>query len=107
MAKKAVIQLRAKTMDKVKQGYARVVQWKDIMYDHPQKLKISPIAAIPHKSKPYRAILDLSFHMTCNGVQFKSVNAATTKQAPPEAMVQLGQTLPRLVHLMAANYNLQ
>ena len=45
--------------------------------------------------------------MTCNGVQFKLVNAATTKQAPPEAMVQLGQTLPLLVHLIAANYNLQ
>ena len=47
--------------NKVAKGQARVVLWDDIKHDHPKQLKISPVAAIPHKSRAYRSILDLSF----------------------------------------------
>ena len=104
LVKKAVIQLRGETNDKVQQGYARVVRWKELRDNLPKNLKISPIAMIPHKSKPFRAILDLSFQLSVKGIRFPSVNSATKKRAPAEAMVQLGQTLPRLIHLLAANY---
>jgi len=38
--------------DKVAKGQARVVLWDDIKHDHPKQLKISLVAAIPHKSAP-------------------------------------------------------
>ena len=37
--------------DKVAKGQARVVLWDDIKHDHPRQLKISPVAAISHKSR--------------------------------------------------------
>jgi hypothetical protein len=48
-----------KVQVKVAKGQARVVLWVDIKGNHPQQLKVSPVAAIPHKSRAYRLILDL------------------------------------------------
>ena len=56
---------------------------------------------LPHKSKPFRCILDLSFTLFHKGVRYSSVNAWTQKMARPEAMVQLGQVIRRIIHLMA------
>lgn len=53
--------LREETEEKVRQGYARVVKWGSIKQHPPGQLKISPIDMIPHKSKRFRCILDLSF----------------------------------------------
>lgn len=103
LAKKAVCQLRQETNDKVKHQYARVVRWGDIKNNIPKKLKISPVAMIPHKSKPYRCILDLSFTLYHEGIKFASVNENTEKLAKPEAMVQLGLVLKRIIHRMALN----
>lgn len=47
------------TLEKVAQGYARLVTWEEIENNLPINLKISPIAAIPHKSHSYHMILDL------------------------------------------------
>ncbi len=47
--------------EKVKTNQAQIVAWDDIKDNPPPQLKISPIPAIPHKSKTYRSILDLSF----------------------------------------------
>lgn len=52
-------------MEKVAQGQARVVLWDDIKDAPPPQLKVSPIALIPHKSRMFRAILDLS-SVICN-----------------------------------------
>jgi hypothetical protein len=43
--------------EKVRTQQARVVEWDSIKDNPPTELKISPIAAIPHKSKAYRSIL--------------------------------------------------
>ena len=51
--KAAVRQLRKETEDKIKHNYARVVKWGDIKKNPPKKLKFSPVAMIPHKSKPF------------------------------------------------------
>jgi hypothetical protein len=37
----------------VKSGQAKLVTWESIKNNPPTKLKISPIAAIPHKSKQF------------------------------------------------------
>ena len=60
---------------------------------------------IPHKSRKFRTILDLSFRLRHRGKLLESVNSATVKQAPAEAMVQLGNCVKRLVATLADNYN--
>ena len=97
--------LRQETADKVTQGYARVVKWSDIKDCHPPQLKLSPVAMIPHKSKAFCCILDLSFGLRHRGKTLASVNSATNKKANPKSMAQLGQCIKRLVSLMAKNYN--
>jgi hypothetical protein len=100
----AIRQLRRETKDKCAQGYARIIRWGDIKNEIPKKLKISPVAMIPHKSKQYRCILDLSFSLFDNGKEYTSVNETTVKQAKPQAMAQLGHCLKRIVSTMADNY---
>ena len=80
--------------NKVAKGQARVVLWEDIKANHPRHLKVSPVAAIPHKSRVYRSILGLSFALRlADGNVVKSVNNTTTKLAPQGAINQLGYSL--------------
>ena len=95
-------QLRAETLEKVEQGYARLVAWDSVKHNPPKTLKISPIAAIPHKSRGFRMILDLSHGVTIAGTRFPSVNEATNPtRAPNESMAELGNVLPRLIFAVA------
>ena len=103
----AAIQLQKETKEKIKHGYARTVQWKDIKDNVPPQLKISPIAMIPHKSRKFRAILDLSFSLYNKGAKHPSVNETTNKMAKAEAMAQLGLSIKRIVSTMAKNHNLE
>ena len=98
----AIEQLRAEVAAKVVAKQARVVRWDDIRNNPPRQLKISPIAMIEHKSKPYRAILDLSFPVTlADNTTHPSVNDATQKMAPQKAIDQLGHSLQRIIHAFA------
>ena len=101
LSKKAGHKLCQETADKITQKYALVVKWGDIKYKIPQKLRISPVAMIPHKSKPYICILDLSFTLFNKGVKLASVNDKTKNMARPEAMAQLGLVLNWMIHTMA------
>eukprot|EP00978_Attheya_sp_CCMP212_P018811 scaffold51965_cov62-Attheya_sp.AAC.3 len=57
---------------------------------------------IPHNSRKFRAILDLSFSLCLYGTEIPSVNDATNKDdSPTNAMGQLRQVLPRLIAKMA------
>jgi hypothetical protein len=95
-------QLRAETLEKVDQGYAQLVPWDDIKSNPPKNLKISPIAAIPHKSRGYRMILDLLHGVRMGKTIHPSVNKATNpKVAPTAAMAELGNVLPRLIYTVA------
>ena len=87
---------------KVRVGQAKLVLWDDIKDDPPPQLKISPIAAIPHKSKAFRSILDLSSSLCLkNGGILEWVNDSTVKMAPKGALDQLGQALRRIIHAFA------
>lgn len=103
-SKEAIIQLRAETLDKQKYGYAKVVKWKDIKDNLPLNFKLSPVAMIPHKSRKFRCILDLSFQLFYKGSRLPSVNGQTNKKAVQEAMHQLGSALKRIVATMVDNY---
>ena len=60
-------------------------------------MKFSPLAMIPHKSKIYRAILDLSFASKVSEWDLPSVNKATKEAAPAEALEQVGTFMPRII----------
>ena len=102
--KSVIKQLREETNDKIKHGYARVVKWGEIKQEMPKKLKISPVAMIPHKSKQFRCIFDLSFTLSHKGIRYPSVNETTNKLSKAESMVQLGLSLKRIVATMADNW---
>ena len=62
-------------------------------------MKVSLIVAIPHKSKAFRSILDLSFSLklTTHGC-VPSVNENSEKTAPGGAIDQIGHVLLSLIH---------
>ena len=93
------------TMTKVNENFAKIVKWGDIKDNIPPKLKISPIAMIPHKSRDYRSILDLSFQLRIKGKRKESVNMTTNKLAPQKAMAGLGKALQRIIQTMADHHN--
>ena len=71
---------------------------------HSTKIETQPIVAmVPHKSRKFRTILDLSFRLRHKGKLLPSVNSNTTKLAPAEAMVQLGHCMKRIVATLADN----
>ena len=98
----AIKQLHMEVEEKVKLGQARVVNWDDLKSNPPPELKISPLAMIPHKSRNFRAILDLSFPVKLNNDTVgPSVNDGTTKTAPRGAISQIGHSLTRIIHAFA------
>ncbi|GFH50466.1 hypothetical protein CTEN210_06942 [Chaetoceros tenuissimus] len=97
----AITVLREETAAKVEAGFARVVRYGDIRVLLPPSLKISPIAGVPHKSRRFRWILDLSFQLLWNGKKLPSVNSATSVQSKHQSMTQLGQVLKRIIAIMA------
>jgi hypothetical protein len=64
---------------RVKAGSCRLVNWIDIKDNFPTNLKISPLAAVPHKSRKDPIILDLSFQLLVNGRRLESVNDSSDK----------------------------
>jgi hypothetical protein len=94
--KEAMEQLQTEVAEKVKVGQAKVVMWDDSKHRPPKELKVSPIAMVPHKSRKFRAILDLSFALRLSEEKKSSV-----KTAPAGAIDQLGHSLSRIIHAFA------
>ena len=98
----AMEQLAKEVAAKEKKGQCRLVPWDSIKDNPPSELKVSPIAMIPHKSRLFRAILDLSFRLGLKcGKVLKSVNETSEKTAPKGAINQLGHSLMRMIHAFA------
>ena len=103
MESEAIDQLTTEVSEKVANGQARLVEWESIKMNPPKELKISPISMIPHKSRKYRTILDLSFSLRLkDGSRIPSVNENTIKSAPAGAIDQLGYSLGRVIHAFAS-----
>ncbi len=98
----AIAHFTAEATKKVRTKQARLVQWDEIKDNPPKELKISPIGAIPHKSKDFRSILDLSFRLCLvTGGVLASVNDTTEKTATMGAIDQIGKCLSRIIHTFA------
>jgi len=82
----AVEIILAEVAIKFREGYATVVYLDEIEHlletGEWAHLKISPLAIVPHKSRRFRAILDISFEMRVFGMTIPSVNEATVVTAP-------------------------
>ena len=101
----AIEYMQKEVKEKVQQGFAEIVNWDDIKpkLSSPawKNLKVSPLALVPHKSRQFRAILDLSFKLRVFDMELPSVNDATTSTAPLVSMTQLGKVLPRIIETIA------
>jgi hypothetical protein len=95
----AIAHFAVKAVKKACTNQARIVNWGDIKDNPPRELKISPIVAIPHKSKAYQSIFDLSFCLRLkNGGVLSAVNNTTEKTAPKGAINQIGECLSCIIH---------
>jgi hypothetical protein len=95
----ALEHFQAEARKKVATGQATIVDWDTIKHDPPPQMKVSPIAVIPHKSKAFRSILDLSFLLRLqDGTKLPAINDSTTKMAPSGAINQLGHALQQVIH---------
>ena len=105
MDEAAMVQFAEEAYEKEKKGLVKIVSWDELkkLPDElfPKELKVSPIFAVPHKSRNWRAILDLSFGLKMLGREVQSVNDASTKTAPRGAIDQLGHALQRIIYCMA------
>ena len=106
LAPDAIAMMHTEVEAKVKEGFAEVVYLDEIEdlleTEEYSELKISPLAMVPHKSRKFRAILDLSFRLKLLGMDIPSVNEATNITAPQHSMRNLGSVLPRLIAAVAA-----
>jgi hypothetical protein len=104
---KALEHFEEEALKKVATGQATIVDWDTIKEDPPPQMKVSPIAAIPHKSKAFRLILDLPFLLRLwDGTKLPAVNDPTTKMSPTgrstnSAICSLGHLLQRVIHAFA------
>ena len=59
--------IQVEAQEKAAQGFATTVRWDCIKQNPPSILKFSPLEMIPHKSRKYREILDLSYALKVAG----------------------------------------
>ncbi len=98
----AMVHFANKMKQKVACGQAKLICWRDIRNNPPAELKISPISAIPHKSKPYQSILNLSFTLRLQDTMaIPLVNKSTVKTGPKGAVNQLGNLFLQIIHAFA------
>ena len=89
-------------LKRVKDGCAKLIKWDNIKHNPPVNLKILPLAAIPHKSREFRMILDLSYNIKVNNTKLQSVNKTSNKElAPQHAIFELGNLILRIVWALA------
>ena len=69
MSKEATKALEEETKEKINTYYDKIVLWKDIKNKMPTNMKISPVAMIPHKSRLFRCILDLTFKLSIDNIK--------------------------------------
>ena len=99
LSEEAIAHFTAEAREKVASNQASLVYYKIFKGDFQTKMKVSPIATTPHKSKEFRSILELSFSLklTPHG-RVPSVNEEIEKTAPGGAIYQIGNVLTCLIH---------
>ena len=94
--------MQVEAREKEQQGFAKIFKWEDLKENLPPEIKLSPLAMIPHKSRKYCTILNLSLKLKLAGYLLPSVNDATKKCAHEEAMDQISSVLPQIIEALAS-----
>ena len=101
----ATKQFYEEALEKEQRGLVEILDWEELknLPDHlfPADMKLSPLSAVHHKSRMFRAILDLTWIRKDAEGDVPSVNANTTKSAPRGSMDQIGHALDRIIHAVA------
>ena len=66
LAEEVISHFAAEAKIKVASNQARLVCFENFKGNFPTKMKVSPISEIPHQSKSFISIQDLSFSLTRN-----------------------------------------
>ena len=99
LAEEAIAHFAAEAKEKLASNQARLVCYEKFKGNFPIKMKVSPIAEIPHKSKAFRSILDLSFSLKLTPYgSVPSVNENSKKTDTGGAIDQIGHVLLHLIH---------
>jgi hypothetical protein len=95
LSPEAIAHFKAEATEKVHTKQAQLVRWEDIKDNPPKELKISPIAAIPHKSMDFHSILDLSFRLRLkNGGVLASLTTPLRKRHQRAPLTKLASVSP-------------
>ena len=102
LAEETISNFAAEVNKKVASNQARLICYEKFKGNFPTKMKVSPIVAIPHKSKEFRSIMDLLFSLklTKHG-RVPSVNKKSDNTAPGGAIDQIGHILLCLIHALS------
>jgi hypothetical protein len=80
LSAEALKHFKQEACKKVAMGQATIEDWDTVKDNPPPQMKVSPIAAIPHKSRAFRSILDLSFSLRLrDGTKLPAINKSMTK----------------------------
>ena len=105
LAPEVVEIMHAEVADKAREGYVTVMYLDEIKHlletEEWAHLKISPLAMVPHKSRKFRAVLDLFFELRVFGMKIPSANEATVVTETQHSIHSLGTVLPRLIEAVA------
>jgi hypothetical protein len=95
--------IHAEAIERENSGLCRIVRWKDIKNDPPPNLKLSPAAAVPHKSKTFRQLLDLTFALQApDGTFYTPDNGAPPDpNLPSHSQFEMGNVTSRIIWQMA------
>ena len=89
LALQRLLPLCTETHKNRQQAYAASYPGKKSKTTPPTNLKLAPVAAVPHKSRNFRLILDLSFAVKAvGGAKYTPVNQAPDDPFVPSHRIQ-------------------
>ena len=95
---KNISHFTAETKVKVESKRGRLVIYDDVKDNLPKQIAVSPISTIPHKSKAFRLILELSFALRLiPHVHVPSINKNSDQKALGFPIDNIGNSLMRLI----------
>ena len=101
---KAISYVWVEALKKKEDRYYNIYKQSDFKTNYSLQLKILPITAILHKSRPFRIIQDLFFSIKLNKTKLLSVNKMMIILLPKDAFQYIGLALLRLIFALAQAY---
>ena len=88
--------LQKQAKEKSKKNKCRLIPWKKVKENLPQKLKISLVTKMSHKSIKFRSILVLLFKLSMNGFEIPTVKEPKRNTTREEAAKKM-EKVPQII----------